>query len=310
MTQHGEFPIREIHVEASKRHEEQLGSKEKFWFEDGAAGFTLFKRGRQNEDWSEKVGTELGKLLGVPCAEVELATWDGYPGIISRSFLWKRDVLIHGNELLHRLDSTYPGGGTYHVSQHTVDAAIDVLDTRGVIPWDGDDFSRPQWFAASDVFVGYLLLDAWIGNSDRHHENWAVVQRGEVLFLAPSYDHASSLGRNEPLAKVERRLLGRDRRSTVEAYASKCRSAFYESPDSSRPMSTRDAFFRVSALRPRAAEHWRERLHAITDESVRGILDRIPGERCTEQHKSFAHAILQWNRRDLLSLSPVDGSHG
>jgi hypothetical protein len=29
---------------------------------------------------------------------------------------------------------------------------------------------------AVDVFVGYLLLDAWIGNGDRHHENWGIVR--------------------------------------------------------------------------------------------------------------------------------------
>ena len=28
---------------------------------------------------------------------------------------------------------------------------------------------------AVDVFVGYLMFDAWIANTDRHHENWALV---------------------------------------------------------------------------------------------------------------------------------------
>ena len=30
---------------------------------------------------------------------------------------------------------------------------------------------------ARDLFVGYLLLDAWIGNGDRHHENWGFIRR-------------------------------------------------------------------------------------------------------------------------------------
>ncbi|EGJ29874.1 MULTISPECIES: hypothetical protein [Moorena] len=42
---------------------------------------------------------------------------------------------------------------------------------------------------ARDLFVGYLLLDAWIGNGDRHHENWGFVrpktsQTG--IYLAPT----------------------------------------------------------------------------------------------------------------------------
>ena len=28
---------------------------------------------------------------------------------------------------------------------------------------------------ARDLFIGYILLDALIGNGDRHHENWGFV---------------------------------------------------------------------------------------------------------------------------------------
>ena len=38
------------------------------------------------------------------------------------------------------------------------------------------------------------------------------------------------------------RLRGADPRSTVEAYAQKCRSALYEPPDAAHPMTTRGAF--------------------------------------------------------------------
>ena len=45
----------------------------------------------------------------------------------------------------------------------------------------------------------YLLLDAVIGNVDRHHENWGILGKdvdGSVKGrLAPTFDHASSLGR-------------------------------------------------------------------------------------------------------------------
>jgi serine/threonine protein kinase HipA of HipAB toxin-antitoxin module len=47
---------------------------------------------------------------------------------------------------------------------------------------------------ADDVFLGYLMLDAWIANLDRHHENWGLVLTKDITgHLAPSYDHASSL---------------------------------------------------------------------------------------------------------------------
>jgi hypothetical protein len=50
---------------------------------------------------------------------------------------------------------------------------------------------------AFDVFAGYIMLDAWIANTDRHPHNWAVLRRAtsaEPLQLCGSYDHASCLG--------------------------------------------------------------------------------------------------------------------
>jgi hypothetical protein len=53
----------------------------------------------------------------------------------------------------------------------------------------------PSSFTAFDVFAGFLVLDAWDGNQDRHEENGAVLRSpaGE-LSLAPSFDHGASLG--------------------------------------------------------------------------------------------------------------------
>ena len=73
----------------------------------------------------------------------------------------------------------------------------------------------------------YLVLDALIGNTDRHHENWGMLRkrRGErwTGFIAPSFDHASSLGRE--LLDVRRdRLLEENR---VNKYAERGRGAVY-----------------------------------------------------------------------------------
>ena len=65
---------------------------------------------------------------------------------------------------------------------------------------------------AKSRIAEYLVLDAVIGNTDRHHENWGILRqrRGNVWygFVAPSFDHASSLGR-ELLDSRRDRLLKR-----------------------------------------------------------------------------------------------------
>ncbi len=78
---------------------------------------------------------------------------------------------------------------------------------------------------ARDVFVGYLMFDAWIANQDRHHENWGLVVTLETTHLAPSYDHASSLGSGETDTDREDRLSPSDKRRSVERYVERAVSA-------------------------------------------------------------------------------------
>ena len=110
---------------------------------------------------------------------------------------------------------------------------------KSVAPPAGQD-SRPEMPTAADWFLGYLLLDALIGNTDRHHENWAVIESEGKQMLAPSYDHASCLGRE--LGDPERadRLRGGDRQRTVARYCERTRPALYEAPGDRRPLRGSD----------------------------------------------------------------------
>ena len=56
--------------------------------------------------------------------------------------------------------------------------------------------------SAFESFTGYLTFDALVGNTDRHHENWAVLTGSQSL--APTYDHGASLGFNASPARRAR----------------------------------------------------------------------------------------------------------
>ena len=107
--------------------------------------------------------------------------------------------------------------------------------------------------AGYEIFVGYLLFDALIGNTDRHHENWGIVLIRDdegtrtiaggasfKLCLAPSFDHASSLGRDLTDLKRQERLNTRYKRGNAEAYAERGRSAFYGAGQLGRTLTCRE----------------------------------------------------------------------
>ena len=308
-----EFPIIIVTQEAYElSNQEAMGSKYKFWFEHPELGRCLYKQVRENlgEDWAEKVASELCKLLEIPHANYELAaTNDGSLGVVSSYFLPNGGTLVHGNELLSSIVTNYPTFATYNLSQHTIDLVLRIISDESVklpIGWTAPSGIQK----AVEVFVGYLLLDAWIGNGDRHHENWGVVQNkavlttsetahiapttSETVHLAPTYDHASSLGRD--LSDEQRQ------KRSVEAYANKCFSAFYGNVDDKKPLKTVDVFDYAARCYPNAAHIWLERLEGISKANILDIFNRIPNTRISPIAANFAQKILEFNQHRLLTL--------
>lgn len=305
-------PFTITHVSAPESIE-FMGSKEKTWFthEDGRRWLFKANRPGTGEDWAEKIAAELCALLDIPHAEYEFALWEGKRGIATPNLLTKGERLVHGNELLSAFYTNYPhqdGHRYYRKPEYTLDLVFQYLASHDLtLPpaWN----SIPQVTTASDLFTGYLLLDAWISNTDRHDQNWAIIERngdtGIVANLAPTFDHASSLGRE--LQDIERsdRLTTKDQQRTVAAYLQRGRSAFHRNPGDTRAMHPMDAFFVAARRYPDAAHTWQAQLEAVSMDTVITLFSRIPDERISSVGVDFAIKMLNTNRNLLLNKGPV-----
>lgn len=305
MNRMDEFPVMQVDRSRSQSVE-PLGSKPKFWFSDGNRRL-LFKaedRGT-GEDWAEVVACHLCGLLGLPHVEYELAgEYDGAqfirPGVVCENMARKPVVLVLGNELLLAVDPQYPQAQRFKVRQHTVDAVKDIVTHLQLPPndWMADVPAGVQ--SALDVFAGYVMLDAWIANQDRHHENWGALWDGSALRLAPTFDHGAALARNLRDDEREERLTTKDRNRTVAAFASKGRSAFYGSPAGDKPLELREAFRAFASHAPGAGRSWPDRLRAVKRDEILGILERVPAARMSETCKRFTLELLLTNQGRLL----------
>jgi len=300
-----EFPI--IHVNRSRRQSvEPLGSKPKFWFRDGERRL-LFKaedRGT-GEDWAEVIACHLCTLIGLPHVEYQLAAeYVGSqcvrPGVICENMAGKSVVLVLGNQLLLATDPQYPRSQRFKVRQHTVGAVSDIVALLSPPPNDWMRGIPARVESALGVFVGYLMLDAWIANQDRHHENWGALWDGDKLRLAPTFDHGASLARNLLDQEREERLTTKDRNRSVAAFAGRGRSALFASPSDLRPLELREAFRAFAQFAPAAAGAWLDQLRAANQDDIHGILERVPDERMSEICKRFTIELLKENQRRLL----------
>jgi hypothetical protein len=300
-----QYPIIIVPDDASTQLE-QLGTKPKFWFEGYDGTETLFKEGYpgSGEHWAEKIACEVARNLGLPHAEYELATWRGRPGVISPNLVPGNARLILGNEVLAKVFSGYQASERRRDSQHTLlrVAALLYQAKRVSMP---AAWHAPQGIVdAFGVFVGYLLLDALIGNQDRHQLNWGLIRSPERrLMLAPTFDHASSLGRNESDAVRIERMKTRDKGRSLETYAQRARSGLYRSQSSRKPMLTLEVFAEAQKLSATAAGYWLQRLAELHPDAMATVTEAVPDTMISEPARDFALRLMLINRQRLLALT-------
>jgi len=164
------------------------------------------------EIFSELLGSELGKLLGLNIQKVSVRV---VKGSIEAEFRkrrippdWKPIAALVRNAFKKDFDILYGkgvvGGDTEHFKLADIEKAI-----------------RARYYAPDDIFVSFakmVVFDAFIGNMDRHHENWGIaehrsVRAGQTALdpkeLVPSrefatlFDHGSSLLFELDEARVE-----------------------------------------------------------------------------------------------------------
>ena len=285
---------------------EQMGSKSKRWVKlpDDSQPW-LFKLSRESagvitgEHWAEKLAAEVAHLLGVSHARVDLARLDGQWGALCRKFdaLASDDTeLVHGNDLLAGLVMGYDRHKQRKQSDHTV---ANVLRAIGTLFADEAERDR-----ALTMLAGYLVLDALILNTDRHHENWGVLRRVDPMRgvshkIAPSFDHASSLARNEPPAKLAA-WLGEPGR--VLLYAERGRGGIYWSKLDTKGANPLKLALDAAQQWPRYFEPWRNVLAGLTPEFLASLVDRMPGAAMPDAAKMFAKALMATTLERLKTL--------
>jgi hypothetical protein len=285
--------------------DEQLGSKEKFWFLRAGKRW-LFKESRlicaphcfepTGEDWAEKAVAEIARLISVRAARVELAEYKNRRGSASLNFISSGEHLEHGNEILAGRVVGYDKTKKLKQSNHTVQNIVKAIRSM----FASEDDAR----IVLKRLAGYIVLDALVGNTDRHHENWGllwhtvridepiddwdypVMQR--IYDVAPSFDHASSLGR-ELLDSTRERFL---REKRIFKYVKKGKGGIYRHSWDKHGANPLEMVKFAYKLYPDSFRPTLIALESVPLADILAVLDRIPDNRISEIGRKFAKAVL------------------
>ncbi len=177
------------------------GASEKVWLinpETNEKGLFKFPKVKDKEKriitgeyWAEKLATEIGKLIDVECAKVDIGTYKGRIGSMSYNILEnKYDNLFEG---IYFIQKHYP----YYNKSKLEDTYSNMKYSIQMIE---KSILEDYYFDIRKIYK-MIIFDILIGNSDRHHSNWAIKHKKAIennmihvtLDLCPLYDNGSSL---------------------------------------------------------------------------------------------------------------------
>ena len=277
------------------------GMLRKDWYLHPALGKCLFKEAAPTQaiisdartDWTEKVVNEIANLLSLPVARYELAT--GYfgratklvEGVVSINCIPDNAQILTGEEFLTQvLDSNLDDPRQYTVEN--VLKALDLADVKIPSNWQQP---IPGIDTGAKLFVGYMMLDCLVNNSDRHDHNWEVMAVGGRIELVSSFDRGLSLGSTDEDEDKPNLSLA----DYVNRYSQSCFQSGYNK------LPTLTIFERAAQLYPAAAIVWQERLKQVTSTQITAIFNRIPDGRITPIAAKFAIDLLAYNLERILT---------
>ena len=288
------YPIIEVREDwllSPEERQEAMGSKDKFWYrpeEDSTRWLFKYPQGISGEHWAEKIAEQLARLLDIPHARVELAQFAGSRGSVAESFVSGELELFHGNQILAGIVQGYDPYMRFGQSNHTLENIWLALDHI----FEGIGRATE----AKLQFAEYVVLDGVIGNTDRHHENWGAIhsklsEAGTVEYVAPSFDHASSLGRE--LEDRRRAMLIAENR--VGRYSGRGRGGIYWFQTDRRGPSPTNLVLLATERYPELFRPTLAKLDSISDDSLREIVERTPRDWMSQTARDFAIALMRYN---------------
>lgn len=227
---------------------------------------------------SEYLGSHIFQVIGIPVQETFLGTYNGANVVVMKNFLEPGDALIAfngvGESSLERDKEIY---------QYTYEDITAMLQ---------ENMRSTNVEETIDRFWDMFIVDALIGNFDRHGGNWGFIKRNNQYRIAPMYDNGSSL---YPKLNTDEKI------AAVLASEEEINERIYKFPTSHIKIKNhKSSYFEV--INSRQFEACNEALKRIVPRidlnRINTIIDEIEG--ISELRKQFYKVMLEHRYEKIL----------
>ena len=218
-----------------------------------------------SESCSEKMSYEISKILGYPCAHIELARDSkGRLGILNYLFVDTTKEEHHDAiEFINKQEDLIR---EYYTIEN-IKRCLDSIDKK-----------------LFDNFLKIMVFDALVGETDRHAENWGIIKDNEGYRLSPLYDNGTNLLRNFKDEKYAEKYYSETR--NFDSYIRSARSLIYKD-DHTSCYKLHELIEYLYKKYPQQIKREIENLNKLSVDNISEIVSNIPDELLTELHKKF-----------------------
>ena len=253
---------------------------------DGAPYMVKFQKatafGYRNNHLSEHIGSRIFSRLGISTQETMLGAYEGRPVVVCKDFIGEGEQFVPFND----------------VGESTLDQDREryQYEYEDIMTMLRDNSKLTDVKETISVFWEIYIVDALLGNFDRHGANWGFIKRDNMYRLAPVFDNGSCLFPN---------LLDGQLQAIVDS-PSETDTRVYTFPTSQiRLKGRKSSYFDVidSLAFPECNKALAAILSRASLEEILGVIDEVHG--LTDERRAFYRHMLE-NRFRKILLAPYE----
>lgn len=227
---------------------------------------------------SEFLGSHIFSMLGIPTQDTLLGTWQGKPVVVMKDFIGENESFVPFNDV-----------GDSSLEQNKELYRYSYEDICRML---SENIKLTNVEETVQRFWNMYIVDALIGNFDRHGANWGFLKKNNKYRMAPVFDNGSSLF---PRLNDDEKI-----KSVLESEEEMNRR-IYEFPTSQIQLDGKKSSYYevISSLRFRECNNAVVRMCPKVDlGAIRDLINSI--ENISDMRKKFYKEILQYRYRKFM----------